>query len=224
MGDEAAVLRTRMVNNQLRTFDVTDYRVQDAMHDVPRETYVPQDQRAIAYSDEAIVIARDAIGRPSRTMTRPAVLGRMLQLAQIGPDDVVLLVGAGLGYTAAVIGQLAGSVIALECDEALARQATANLEANEVANAVVVTGPLPEGYPSEAPYDVVLCDGAIEVAPERLVAQLKDGGRLVAIEGQSLAGRARLYVKGPHGTSTRYGFNAAATALPGFTPAPAFVF
>ncbi|GAB5377041.1 MAG: protein-L-isoaspartate O-methyltransferase [Acuticoccus sp.] len=224
MGDEAAVLRTRMVNNQLRTFDVTDYRVQDAFLDVPREAYVPADQRAIAYSDEAIVIARDAAGQPARTMTRPAVLGRLLQLAQIGPDDVVLLVGAGSGYTAAVLGQLAGSVIALECDEALSGAATERLEANEVTNAVGVTGPLDAGYPSEAPYDVIFCDGAIETEPTQLIAQLKDGGRLVAIEGLGLSGRAKVYVKGEHGTSTRALFNAAASPLPGFTPEPAFEF
>ncbi len=224
MGDEAAVLRTRMVNNQLRTFDVTDHRVQDAMLSVPRELFVPQDQRTIAYSDEAIPIVRDPSGRPIRTMTRPAVLGRLLQLAQIGPDDVVLLVGAGLGYTAAVVGQLAGSVIALECDEELAVQATATLEANEFTNAVVVTGPLQDGYPSEAPYDIVLCDGAIEEEPERLLAQVKAGGRLVAIEGLGLSGRAKVYVKGHSGAATRYAFNAAASPLPGFSPQPAFVF
>ena len=224
MGDEAAVLRTRMVNNQLRTFDVTDHRVQDAVLSVPRELFVPQDQRMIAYSDEAIAILRDTAGRPVRTMTRPAVLGRLLQLAQIDADDVVLLVGAGLGYTAAVIGQLAGSVIALECEESLAATATATLEANEVTNAVVVTGPLQQGYASEAPYDIVLCDGAIEVEPTELLAQVKTGGRLVAIEGLGLSGRAKVYVKGPTGVATRYSFNAAASALPGFLPEPAFEF
>ena len=224
MGDEAAVLRTRMVNNQLRTFDVTDHRVQDAFLSVPREQFVPQDQRMIAYSDEAIAILRDSMGRPVRTMTRPAVLGRLLQLAQIGTDDVVLVVGAGLGYTAAVVGLLAGSVIALECEDSLAAAATETLEANEVTNAAVVTGPLEEGYPSEAPYDIVLCDGAIEVEPTALLAQLKTGGRLVAIEGLGLSGRAKLYLKGPAGAATRYGFNAAASPLPGFSPQPAFVF
>jgi len=224
MGDEAAVLRTRMVNNQLRTFDVTDHRVQDAVLAVPRELYVPADQRMIAYSDEAIAIARDAVGRPTRTMTRPAVLGRLLQLAQIGSDDVVLLVGAGLGYTAAVIGQLAGSVIALECDDALAQAATQTLEGNEVTNVAVVNGPLPAGYASEAPYDIVFCDGAIEIEPTDLLAQVKDGGRLVAIEGTGLSGRAKLYIKGPAGASTRYAFNAAASPLPGFEPQPEFVF
>ncbi len=224
MGDEAAVLRTRMVNNQLRTFDVTDHRVQDAMLDVARENYVPADQRMIAYSDEAIPIARDEIGRPTRTMTRPAVLGRLLQTAQITEDDVVLLVGAGRGYTAALIGCLAGSVIALESDPELAEAASTTLEEDEVTNVAVVVGTLQEGYATEAPFDVIFCDGAILTEPAALLGQLKDGGRLIAIEGEGLSGRAKLYTKSASGVSRRYAFNAAAGILPGFAPAPAFEF
>jgi len=224
MGDEAAVLRTRMVNNQLRTFDVTDHRVQDAVLEVSRENYVPADQRTIAYSDEAIPIAWDSIGRPTRTMTRPAVLGRLLQQAQIGEDDVVLLVGAGRGYTAAVIGCLAGSVIALESDADLAEAASRTLEDGEVTNVAVVIGPLTEGYATEAPFDVIFCDGAILTEPTALLGQLKDGGRLVAIEGEGLSGRAKIYTKAASGVSMRYAFNAAAGLLPGFAPHPDFVF
>ncbi|WMS41779.1 protein-L-isoaspartate O-methyltransferase [Acuticoccus sp. MNP-M23] len=224
MGDESAVLRTRMVNNQLRTFDVTDHRVQDAVLDVKREDYVPADQRMIAYSDDAITIARDEIGRPTRTMTRPAVLGRLLQQAQITEDDVVLLVGAGRGYTAALIGCLAGSVIALESDSDLAEAASTTLEYEEVTNVAVVVGPLTEGYATEAPFDVIFCDGAIMTEPTTLLGQLKDGGRLIAIEGEGLSGRAKLYTKAASGVSMRYAFNAAAGPLPGFAPAPEFVF
>ncbi|MEM9224517.1 MAG: protein-L-isoaspartate O-methyltransferase [Pseudomonadota bacterium] len=224
MGEESAVLRARMVNNQLRTFDVTDYRIQDAMLAVPRERYVPPEQRAIAYSDDAIPIAFDSFGRPTRTMTRPALLGRLLQLVQVGEEDVVLLVGAGLGYTAAVIGCLASSVIALECEEDLANKATANLERSEVTNVSVVTGGLPEGYPTEAPFDIVFCDGAIEVEPSSLLSQLKEGGRLITVEGAGLSGRAKLFTRSASGVSSRYGFNAAAGALPGFAPEPTFQF
>lgn len=222
MGD-MSILRTRMVNNQLRTFDVTDHRIQDAMLAVPRERFVPDDQRGIAYSDEALPIARDSIGRPTRTMTRPAVLGRLLQMAQPGEDDVVLLVGAGLGYTAALLGQLAGSVIALECDEVLADTASAVLE-EEVSNVAVVTGPLEAGWQKEAPYDVVFIDGAVLCEPTALLAQLKVGGRLVTMYGEGLAGRAQIFTKGEHGVSMRFAFNAAATVLPGFAPEPTFVF
>ncbi|RAI00115.1 protein-L-isoaspartate O-methyltransferase [Acuticoccus sediminis] len=222
MGDEA-ILRTRMVNNQLRTFDVTDHRIQDAFLSIQREKFVPGELRAIAYSDEALPIQRDAIGRPVRTMTRPAILARMIQTAQPVEDDVVLLVGAGLGYTAAILGQLAGSVIALECEEELADRATADLE-EDVSNVVVVTGPLEEGWPKEAPYDVIFVDGAILVEPVKLIEQLKVGGRLVAIHGEGLAGRVQIFAKGEHGVSMRYSINAAATILPGFKAEPAFVF
>jgi len=223
MGDEA-VQRTRMVNNQLRTFDVTDHRVQDAMLTVPRERFVPPDQRPLAYSDEAIPIKRDAIGRPVRTMTTPAVLGRLLQLARVQDEDVVLLVGAGLGYTAAVLGHLASSVIALESDPELAETAGETLEREDVANVVVVAGPLPDGYASEAPFDVIFVDGAIEVEPDKLLTQLRDGGRLTAIMGQSLAGRAVIHDKTGGHVSTRYAFNAAAGLLPGFRKEPEFQF
>lgn len=223
MADEQ-VLRLRMVNNQLRTFDVTDHRVQDAMLDVPRERYVPQELKGIAYSDEALPLVRDSVGRPLRTMTRPAVLGRLLQLARVGEEDVVLLVGAGLGYPAAVLGQLAGSVIALESDPDLAASATERLEREDVANVVVVTGPLPDGWPSEAPFDVIFVDGAVEVEPEALIGQLREGGRLTAVEGRSLAGRAVLYERHESGVSKRYGFNAAAGLLPGFEKETAFEF
>lgn len=221
---EAADLRLRMVNNQLRTFDVTDHRVQDAMLAVQRERYVPRKYRAIAYSDEAIPIVEDEVGRAQRTMTRPAILGRLLQLAQIKDDDVVLLVGAGLGYSAAVIGTLASAVIALDCDETLADAAQNNLEAGGVDNAVVVVGSLAEGYASEAPYDQIFVDGAVQVEPVELEKQLKVGGRMVLIEGQGLAGRARLTTRGDHGASSRFAFNAAVDTLPGFLPKPAFVF
>ncbi len=224
MGEETAVLRARMVNNQLRTFDVTDHRVQDAFAAVERERYVPAESRIIAYSDVEIPIAFDAIGNPSRTMTRPAILARLFQLAQLQPDDVVLVVGAGLGYTAAVAGLLAGSVIALESDRALADAASAALEGADVVNASVVTGPLPDGYPSEAPYDVIFIDGAVEVEPVALYGQLKSGGRLVAIEGRGLAGRAMISLRSEVGVSTRFAFNAAACVLPGFAKVPTFTF
>lgn len=224
MADEQ-VFRLRMVNNQLRTFDVTDHRVQDAMLEVARERFVPDEAKVIAYSDEALAIVRDAHGQPVRTMTRPAVLGRLLQLAQVGPEDVVLLVGAGLGYSAAVLGQLAGSVIALESDPELAASATERLEREDVANVAVVTGPLPEGYPSEAPFDVIFVDGTMETEPKALLTQLRpNGGRLVGILGRGLAGRAVLYERQESGVSLRYDFNAAAGLLPGFEKQAAFEF
>lgn len=221
---EYTELRRRMVNNQLRTFDVTDHRVQDAMLTVARERFVPKTQIPIAYSDEDIPIVTNEIGRPVRTMTPPATFARLLQLARILEDDVVLLIGAGLGYGAAVLGQLAGSVIALESDQRLADEASANLEAADVTNAVVVVGPLPEGYASEAPYDQILIDGAVLTRPDTLLGQLKVGGRLTTVEGEGLAGRAKLYTRGDNGISVRGAFNAAAQVLPGFVPQPTFQF
>jgi protein-L-isoaspartate(D-aspartate) O-methyltransferase len=219
-----ATLRARMVNNQLRTFDITDHRVQDAMAAVERERFVPPEARPIAYSDEAIVVQYDAVGLPARVMTTPAVLGRLIQLAQPRPSDRVLLVGAALGYSAAVLARLAAEVVALEVDKELCQKCREALKAAGVGNVETVQGTLPSGWPARAPYDVVFVDGAVLIEPHALEAQLKDGGRMVLVEGEGLAGRARVSLKGPHGVSSRYAINAAAGVLPGFRPEPAFVF
>lgn len=221
---DMATLRLRMVNNQLRTFDVTDHRVQDAMAAVERERFVPEAARAIAYSDEAIPIKFDEVGLPVRVMTTPAVLGRLIQLAQPRSGERVLVVGAGLGYCAAVLALLAAEVVALEVDRDLSARARAALRAARAGNVEVVQGELPRGWPARAPYDVVFVDGAVLVEPGALEAQLSEGGRMVLVEGEGLAGRARISLKGPHGLSSRYAINAAAGVLPGFRPEPTFVF
>ena len=218
-----SLLRSRMVNNQLRTFDVTDLRIQRAFATVPRELFVPPQHRVIAYSDEAIPLGDGPFDRV-RCMMKPATLARMIQYLEIRPEDVVLVVGAGMGYSAAILAQLANSVIALESDEALAERATTELEDLGIENVAVVTGPLPEGYPSEAPFDVILVDGAVEVSLDALTAQLKDGGRLAVVEGTGLAGRARLYTRSGDVTSGWPQFSAAAPLLPGFEKPEAFVF
>ncbi len=215
-----ATLRSRMVNNQLRTFDVTDLRIQRAFGAVPREAFVPAARRPFAYSDETIRITEDG----ARAMMPPANLARMIQALELTEDDVALVVGAGSGYSAAILADLVSSVIALECDEALAERASATIEGLGVTNVAVVTGPLAEGYPSDAPYDVVLVDGAVEVPLDTLCGQLKDGGRLIAVEGRGLAGRARLFVRSGETVSGWPQFNAAAPVLPGFEKPAAFVF
>lgn len=218
-----SLLRSRMVDNQLRTFDVTDLRVQRAFATVPRERFVPPASRPIAYSDTEIPLDEAAAGQ-GRGMMRPAPLARMIQTLEIGPEDVALVVGAGMGYSTAIMARLANSVIALESDEALADRATAELEELGIDNVAVVAGPLSEGYPSDAPYDAILVDGAIETGLEPLTEQLKDGGRLAVVEGLGLAGKARLYVRSGDVVSGWPQFNAAAPLLPGFEKPEEFVF
>lgn len=223
MGDHAA-LRARMVNNQVRTFDVTDHRVQNAFLRIPRQRFVPAPLRPLAYSDETLLVAEGRNGGPARKMMQPAVLARLIQLADVREDDVALVVGALTGYSTAIMADLAVSVLGLECDDELAGKASANLEALDVENAAVVPGPLPDGYPKEAPFDVILVDGAVEDGLDKLFGQLKDGGRLVVVEGLGLAGRARRYTRSGDVVSGWTEFNAAAPLLPGFQKARTFVF
>jgi protein-L-isoaspartate(D-aspartate) O-methyltransferase len=213
--------RRKMVDNQLRTNDVTDHRILDAMELVPRERFVPAAKKAVAYIDEDLPVGSSHTGR---VVMKPHIFGKLVQLAEIREEDVVLIVGAGTGYSSAIVSKLAASVVALEENEDLAKTATDVLVDLGIENAVVVEGPLAEGYASEGPYDVVLIDGAVEVLPDDLTNQLKPDGRLVVVEGLGGAGAAKLYQKSGDAVSSRFGFNASVGLLPGFSKAEVFVF
>jgi protein-L-isoaspartate(D-aspartate) O-methyltransferase len=213
--------RRKMVDNQLRTNDVTDHRILDAMDEVPREKFVPAAKRAIAYIDEDLPVGSSGSGR---YLMKPHIFGKLVQLAHIGSDDVVLIVGAGTGYSSAVIAKLAASVVALEEDADLSKVAGELLVDLGTENAVVVDGPLTAGFASEGPYDIIFVDGAVENLPEELQAQLKPDGRLVVIEGQGGSGVAKLYQKSEDTVSGRFGFNASASLLPGFAREAEFSF
>ncbi|MBO0344590.1 protein-L-isoaspartate O-methyltransferase [Roseibium sp. CAU 1637] len=212
--------RRKMVDCQLRTNDVTDHRVLDAVEAVPRERFVPASKAAVAYIDREIAI--DASGL--RVLIKPHVMGKMVQLAAVRPDDVVLVIGAGSGYSTVVLSHLAASVVAVEEDEALARQASEAIVELGIENASVVEGKLSEGLASEGPYDVIFVDGAVEELPAPLMSQLKDGGRLVVVEGLGGAGTVQLYQKAGGKASGRFAFNASVGPLPGFDRPAEFQF
>ena len=216
--------RIKMVDSQVRTTDVTNVPLLDAMLDVPREAFVPSRLRSLAYIDEDLQIAEAAGQRGPRYLMEPSPFARLVQLAEVRPTDVVLDVGAGTGYSSAVLSRLASSVIALECDAALAETATSTLSQLGYDNVVVVQGELPAGFPSEAPYDVIFIGGCVEQLPEALLEQLKEGGRLVVVEGRGLAGKAKLFLKSNGVATGRGAFNAAVKPLPGFERTPSFVF
>ena len=156
---EFAAARESMVLSQLQPDRVSDHRIRDAMGDVPRERFVPDHFKTVAYVDEDLEIS------PGRYLMEPRVFGRLIQAASIGPHDVVLDVGCGSGYSSVVIAQLAGTVVALESDQELRDLATSNLEQLSVDNVVVVSGDLSQGYATEAPYDVVFINGAVAEVP-----------------------------------------------------------
>jgi len=215
---DTAMARRMMVDGQVRTVDVTDLELIGAMLAVPRELFVPQN-----IADQAYLDCEAAIGK-GRALLKPMVIAKLIQAAQVGGTDRVLDVGCGTGYSAAVLARLAGSVVALEEDAALARRAQDSLAAAEAASVVVATGPLPAGWPAGAPYDVIVIDGATEIVPESLAGQLKPNGRIAAVFGRGPTGKGTIYRLVEGRLVGRPMFDAAAPVLPGFVAPAAFVF
>lgn len=220
---DSAMQRLKMVDGQLRTTDVTEPALLAAMLSVPRERFVPAARQALAYIDEDIDVTPEGAAM-RRYLMEPSPFGKLVQLAAIRPDDFVLDIGCATGYSAAVLSRLCSSVVALECDAVLAESATATLSELGYDNAAVVQGPLEAGYPSEAPYDAIILEGAVDFVSDSLLDQLKDGGRLVAIVGRGLSAKAQLHVRDGGNISSRGSFNAAVKPLPGFVRAPEFQF
>lgn len=217
-----ATARQKMVDCQVRPSDVTDIRIIDAMLAVPREAFVPRNQRAMAYLDLDLDVSEGAAAK--RFLIKPAVTAKMLQAADIGDTDNVLVVGCASGYAAAVVARLAGQVTATESDPALAATAKAILAELGLANVTVLDAAAAEGAPAGAPYDVILLDGATEVAPDRLYRQLRDGGRLVGVFAMTQPPRATIVTRSHGDFGLRPLFDAVVPVLPGLERLPAFVF
>lgn len=202
--------RVMMVDTQVRPSDVTKYPVIGAMLAVPREVYVPQERREVAYLGENLPLG------PSRVLLEPRTLAKMLDALEIGTKELVLDIGAGLGYSSAILGRLAQTVIALEEAE-MADLARANLAAQGEDNVVVVAGDLAAGAPAHAPYDVIVIQGGVAELPAALAGQLREGGRIAALFMQGELGIVRIGVKKSDGIHWRDAFNAAAPVLPGYS-------
>jgi protein-L-isoaspartate(D-aspartate) O-methyltransferase len=207
-----------MVDRQIRPSDVNRYPIIAALLHVPREVYVPDALKPVAYLGEQLPLA------PSRVILEPRTFALLLQHLELGPQDLVLDVGCGLGYSTAVIARLAEAVIGVEEDEDLARQAEERLAAQGVDNAALHFGPLAAGDPGHGPYDAIVIEGGIGRLPEALADQLKPGGRIVAILAEEGYGHARIGIKTATGIAWRRIFDAAAPVLPGFERAKAFEF
>ena len=217
-----AALRRMMVDSQVRTADVTDPRLLAAMLSVPRERFCPGETASLAYLD--LDVAVSGPGQPVRRLLKPMVLAKLLQAAGVAATDHVLDVGCATGYSTALLAHLADSVVGIEEDAVLARQAADALASAGLANAKIVTGPLSKGCPGDGPYDLILLQGSSEMEPAALFDQLKEGGRLAFVFARGPAAKAMLYRRIEGDISGRAIFDATASPLPGFAKPAEFVF
>lgn len=217
MADFAA-LRRLMLDSQIKPNKVTDNRILDALMAVPREIFVPDALKPVAYVDEDLALGA------GRYLIEPRVFARMLQESALKPGDRVLDLGIGTGYTAAVLGHLAASVTAIEPEAEMAAKAKAAVADLGLANVTVIGGDLAKGHAAGAPYDVILIEASVPAVPADLFAQLAEGGRLVAVLRKGPMGVATLYTKSAGTVGNRPLFDAATPILPGFETPPAFVF
>ncbi len=218
MADFAAA-RQHMVDSQIRTNKVTDPGLLSALAYVPRERFLDRQLQDIAYIDEDLAIGG------GRYLMEPMVLARMIQSLDLNSGDVVLDVGCATGYAAAVMARLATAVVGLECDDVLARQAVANCPEARVDNVVVVEGELSHGHAGQAPYQAILVNGSVPEIPEKLIAQLAEGGRLCAvIDSATGPGQAVRVVRHGATMARRVLFDANVAPLPGFERETGFVF
>lgn len=199
--------RETMVDTQVRPSDVTKFPIIEAMLAVPREQFVPAAKREAAYMGENIDLGGGRVLLEART------LAKLLDAADIQPDESVLDIGCAYGYSSAVIARMAGSVVAVEEDAEMAAAAQA-------VAAKVVAGPLASG--AAGSFDVVILQGGVEEIPAAIEAQVRDGGRIIAVFMQGALGTARIGFKADGQINWRYAFNATAPVLPGFAKARVF--
>ncbi|MCV3272549.1 protein-L-isoaspartate O-methyltransferase family protein [Roseobacter sinensis] len=213
-----ATRRTMMVDTQVRPSDVTKFPIIDAMLSVPRETFVPAAQREAAYMGENLDLGG------GRVILEPRTLAKMLDALDISNDELVLDVGAALGYSSAVIAHMAEAVVAVEQDEEMAQEAQDALAEAGADNVIVHVGPLADGAAQHGPYDVVIVQGAVEELPAALAEQVKEGGRIACLFMDGPLGEVRIGRKTAGTLSWRMSFNAGAPVLPGFAKEDVFEF
>jgi len=216
MMKDYAARRRIMVDTQVRPSDVTKFPIIDAMLTVPREVFVPDALQEAAYAGENIELG------DGRVILEPRTLAKMLDAIDIQPEDLVLDVGATYGYSSAVLARMAQAVVALEEDEHMANEAQVTLLDQNADNAIVHDAALAEGAAEHGPYDAILIQGGVEQIPDAFDAQLKEGGRIIALFVENTLGVVRIGYKAAGTISWRYEFNAGAPVLPGFEASRSF--
>ncbi|WP_306152815.1 protein-L-isoaspartate O-methyltransferase [Roseovarius sp. MMSF_3281] len=205
-----AARRTMMVDTQVRPSDVTKFPIIDAMLSVPREAFVPRELREAAYVGENVDLGG------GRVVLDPRTLAKMLDALDIQGDELVLDIGAALGYSSAVIARMAEAVVAVEEDSAMVGEAQGLLIENGADNVILHEGALSEGAAEHGPYDVIILQGSVGHLPEGVTDQLKDGGRIACLFMEGALGAVRVGYKIDGHINWRFAFNAGAPVLPGF--------
>ncbi|MEO0401495.1 MAG: protein-L-isoaspartate O-methyltransferase [Pseudomonadota bacterium] len=208
--------RTMMVDTQVRPSDVTKFPIIDAMLSVKREDFVPAALREAAYLGENLNLGG------GRVLLEPRTLAKILDALDISGDELVLDIGSGLGYSAAVIAHMAEAVVALEEDEDMAREALDALMSAGIDNVITHAGPLHAGAGEHGPYDVIIIEGGVSHVPDDILSQLKDGGRMACVFMDGALGEVRVGYKLDGAVSWRRVFNAGAPVLAGFEKHDAF--
>jgi protein-L-isoaspartate(D-aspartate) O-methyltransferase len=213
-----AAARRHMIDNQIRTNDVTDPVVLAAFRQVPRETFTPVGRRSVSYSDVHVPLGE------GRVMIRPRDFAKMISAADIQPTDVVLDIACGRGYSSAVIAGIAETVIGLEDEEVRVEQASDLLTSVDITNAAIVMGDLKSGAREHGPFNVIFVNGSVSEVPKTWLDQLANGGRLVCVVQNGPIGRVYVYTRSGDVIGERVDFDASVPALPGFERADEFVF
>jgi protein-L-isoaspartate(D-aspartate) O-methyltransferase len=214
-----ALARSKMIVSQVRPNGITDSRIIQAMASLPREIFVPEARRSLAYMDEDIDLGA------GRSLMEPMALAKLVQLAEVEAGEHVLHVGCATGYATALLAALAKSVVAIDEDAGLVEAAIANLARLGIANAAIHKAPHAAGWSNDQPYGAILVDGRVPAVPSALFDQLRDGGRLVAVVGDNDVATATAYNRHDGAISSWPAFEASIGRLPGFiVERPAFVF
>lgn len=212
------VARENMILGQIMPNKVIAPEILEAISSVPRELFVPDNLKGVAYADDDLEIA------PGRYLIEPMILARLLLLAEVHPTDNVLDIGPATGYTSAVLSRLCKRVTALESDIKLAEQSRSNLSELGVNNASITIGNLSHGYPASAPYNVIFIGGSIQSIPSEITSQLAENGRMVAILDKDGVGNALIVRKLYGNIMERLDFDAMIMPMPGFEKTKKFQF